>query len=96
MFPQVHSLCKYLCFLSPLVFGSSHKCWVEKMRMVEHSFAYVHCTFGTPLFSLYYQEKFPRPLFCQAKSDNLVPICLQRHLEFITEIRQRKERLQRQ
>ena len=64
--------------------------------MVSHTFVYVHCSFETPLFSLHYQEKFSKRLYGQAKSDNLVPISLQRHLGFIMKIRQRKEILQLQ
>lgn len=55
-------------------FGNSDKCWAEKLRLVKDTFSDVHCTFGTPLFLMYYQEKFPRCLYGQAKSDNLVPI----------------------
>lgn len=61
-------------------FESSDICWLEKIRMVEHSYTYIHCPFGTPLLLLYYQEKFPRCLYDQAQSDNVVPIYLQRHI----------------
>lgn len=58
--------------------NNSDKSWVEKKKRDEVNFANIHCTLETSLFLLYYQEKSSRCLHSQAKSDNLVPIYLQK------------------